>query len=362
MQVFAQRRKFAYQALATVYCLLSTVYLNEILTALVTGGTGFVGSHVAKLLVERGERVRALVRANSNRANLAALDSRLLEMVCGDLNDAESLRQAMRGCDTLYHVAADYRLWSRNPQELYDSNVGGTRKILQAAADAGVSKIVYTSTVGALGIPQDGSPGNETTAVLESAMIGHYKRSKFQAEAVAREFAANGLPVVITNPSTPVGEQDIKPTPTGQIIVDFLNRKIPAYIDTGLNLVDVRDVAAGTILAGEHGVPGERYILGNRNVTLQQMLQMLAEITGLPAPKTQMPYAVAYVAVGIENLAANLFRKAPTHPFEGVKMARHKMFFDASKAVNELGLPQSPIEDALTRAADWFRANGYVKN
>ena len=331
------------------------------MTALVTGGTGFVGSHVARLLVERGETVRALARASSRLDNLTALNSRLLEIVPGDLNDAESLRQALRGCDTLYHVAADYRLWSRNPQELYDSNVGGTRRILQAAKDAGVAKIVYTSTVGALGIPADGSPGNETTPVLESAMIGHYKRSKFQAEAVAQEFAANGLPVVITNPSTPVGEQDIKPTPTGQIIVDFLNRRIPAYVDTGLNLVDVRDVAAGTILAGERGVPGERYILGNRNVTLQQILQMLAEITGLPAPKTQMPYAVAYAAVGIENIAANLLRRAPTHPFEGVKMARHKMFFDASKAVTELGLPQSPVEDALARAVAWFRANGYMR-
>ena len=332
------------------------------MTALVTGGTGFVGSHVARLLVERGESVRALARGSSRLDNLTALDSRLLEIVTGDLNDADSLRQAMRGCDTLYHVAADYRLWSKYPQELYDSNVGGTRKILQAAQDAGVAKIVYTSTVGALGIPQDGSPGNETTPVSESKMIGHYKRSKFQAEEVAREFAANGLPVVITNPSTPVGEQDIKPTPTGQIIVDFLNRKIPAYIDTGLNLVDVRDVAAGTILAGERGVPGERYILGNRNVTLQEILQMLAAITGQPAPKVRMPYAVAYIAVGVENLAANLLRKAPTHPFEGVKMARHKMFFDASKAARELQMPQTPIEDALARAVAWFRANGYVRS
>ncbi len=331
------------------------------MTALVTGGTGFVGSHVARQLVERGESIRALARGSSRLDNLTALDSRLLEIVTGDLNDADSLRQAMRGCDTLYHVAADYRLWAKNPQELYDSNVGGTRKILQAAKDAGVAKIVYTSTVGALGIPQDGSPGNETTPVSESNMIGHYKRSKFQAEEVARDFAANGLPVVITNPSTPVGEQDIKPTPTGQIIVDFLNRKIPAYIDTGLNLVDVRDVAAGTILAGEHGKPGERYILGNRNVTLQEILQMLAAITGQPAPKVRMPYPVAYIAVGVENLAANLLGKAPTHPFEGVKMARHKMFFDASKAVRELQMPQSPIEDALARAVEWFRANGYVK-
>ena len=320
-----------------------------------------MGSHVARLLTGRGESVRALVRPNSRRDNLASLDPRLLEYVCGDLNDSDSLREAMRGCDALYHVAADYRLWSRDPQELYRSNVGGTRKILQAAQDAGVAKIVYTSTVGALGLPHDGTPGNETTPVAESDMIGHYKRSKFQAEQVAREFAANGLPVVITNPSTPVGEQDIKPTPTGQIIVDFLNRKIPAYIDTGLNLIDVRDVATGTILAGERGVPGERYILGHQNLTLQQMLRMLAEITGLPAPKVQMPYAAAYLAVGVENLIANALHRAPAHPFEGVKMARHKMFFDASKAVNALGLPQSPVQDALARAVEWFRANNYVK-
>lgn len=332
------------------------------MTALVTGGTGFVGSHVARLLVERGGQVRALARASSRLDNLISLDSRLLEIVPGDLSDAESLKQALRGCDTLYHVAADYRLWSKNPQELYDANVGGTRKILQAAKEAGVAKIVYTSTVGALGIPQDGSPGNETTPVAESNMIGHYKRSKFQAEEVAREFAANGLSVIITNPSTPVGEQDIKPTPTGQIIVDFLNRKIPAYIDTGLNLVDVRDVAAGMILAGERGIAGERYILGNRNVTLQQILQMLAEITGLPAPTVRMPYPIAYVAVGVENIAANLLRRAPTHPFEGVKMAKHKMFFDAAKAVRELQMPQSPIEEALARAVEWFRANGYIRN
>lgn len=325
---------------------------------LVTGGSGFVGCHVARELVERGETVRALVRPASRRDNLAHLG---VEFVCGDLTDPASLREAVQGCAMLYHVAADYRLWAADPQELYRSNVEGTRSLLQAALEAGVSKVVYTSTVGALGIPKDGTPGNEETPVSEADMIGHYKRSKFLAEQEARAFVAKGLPVIITNPSTPIGENDIKPTPTGQIIVDFLNRKMPAYVDTGLNLIDVRDVAIGTILAGERGRPGERYILGHQNTTLKEIFDLLADITGIPAPKVQMPYAVAWAAVGLENAFANLLHRAPAHPFEGVKMARKKMFFDASKAVRELGLPQSPIREALSRAVDWFRAKGYVK-
>lgn len=331
------------------------------MVALVTGSTGFVGSHVARLLVERGDRVRLLVRKSSRVENLAALDPRLAERFVGDLADPASLRAAVRGCDRLYHVAADYRLWARDPQELYRANVEGTSQLMAAARDEGMTRIVYCSTVGALGIPHDGSPGNEETPVSETDMIGHYKRSKFQAERAVQQFAAEGLPVVIVNPSTPVGEQDLKPTPTGQIIVDFLNRRLPAYVDTGLNLVDVRDVAAGMLLTAEHGVVGQRYILGNENFTLKQMLELLAEITGLPAPKVQMPYGVAWLAVGMENLiVSGLLRRTPAHPFEGVKMARHKMFFDPSKAVRELGLPQSPVRTALERAVDWFRANGYV--
>ncbi len=331
------------------------------MTTLLTGGTGFVGSHVARLLTERGERVRLLVRKSSRQDNLATLDSRLTELFCGDLSDPSSLREAVRGCGKLYHVAADYRLWARDPQELYRANVDGTRHLLTAARDEGLSRIVYCSTVGALGLPHDGSPGTETTPVAETDMIGHYKRSKFLAEREAQRFADAGLPVVIVNPSTPVGEQDIKPTPTGQIIVDFLNRRLPAYIETGLNLVDVRDVAVGMLLAAEHGVPGERYILGNQNLTLKQMLDLLAEITGLPAPKVQMPYAVAWLAVGMENLiVSGLLRRTPAHPFEGVKMARHTMFFDPSKAVRELGMPQTAVREALSRAVDWFRAHGYV--
>lgn len=332
------------------------------MTALVTGGTGFVGCHVARLLVERGTPIRALVRPNSRRDNLADLNPALTEIVCGDLTDPASLREAVRGCDTLYHIAADYRLWSRDSQELYRSNVEGTRALLEAARAGGVSRVVYTSTVGALGIPSDGSPGTEATPVSESDMTGHYKRSKFLAEQEAQRFAAEGLPVIIVNPSTPVGEKDIKPTPTGQIVVDFLNRRLPAYVDTGLNLVDVRDVAEGMLLAAEHGRAGERYILGNRNLTLKEMLEMLAALTGMRAPRVRMPYAVAWTAVGIENMIADcLLHRAPAHPFEGVKMARRRMFFDASKAVRELGLPQSPVERALERAVAWFRDNGYVK-
>ncbi len=332
------------------------------MASLVTGATGFVGFHVAQQLVARGEQVRVLARPNSRRDNIAALGTVNVETVDGDLTDGDSLRRAVQGCDTLYHVAADYRLWAKDPQELYRANVDGTRRLLEIAKAAGLRKIVYTSTVGALGIPHDGTSGNEDTPVTVSNMIGHYKRSKFLAEEAVRQFALEGLPVVIVNPSTPIGERDIKPTPTGQIIVDFLNRKMPAYVDTGLNLIDVRDCAAGILLAAERGRIGERYILGNRNTSMQEMLQMLAAITNLPAPKVKMPYALAWLAVGAENIVMDrLLNRVPAHPFEGVKMARHKMFFDASKAVRELGLPQSPVEDALKRAVEWFRANGYVK-
>ena len=330
---------------------------------LVTGATGFIGHHVAKLLVERGRKIRVTVRASSRTENIDCLNPEFVEKAEADLTNPESLKSALHGVKTLYHVAADYRLWAKDPQELYRANVDGTRALLQIAKEAGVEKIVYTSTVGALGIPKDGTSGTESTPVSEANMIGHYKRSKFLAEQVAQEFASGGLPLVIVNPSTPVGENDIKPTPTGQIILDFLNRKLPAYVDTGLNLIDVRDCAEGILLAGERGRIGERYILGNQNVSLREMLEMLSEITGLPAPKVKLPYQFAYVAVGIENLIAeHIFHKAPEHPFEGVKMAKYKMFFDASKAVNELGLRQSDVRLALKRAVDWFRANGYVKS
>ena len=329
---------------------------------LVTGATGFVGHHVAKKLIERGCEIKVLSRPNSRRDNLDALPRGRYEVVEGDLTDAESLKSAMCGVRTLYHVAADYRLWSRDPKQLYRANVEGTRTLLQIATDSGVERVVYTSTVGALGIPKDGSSGTENTPVSEANMIGHYKRSKFLGEQAAQEFAGKGLSLVIVNPSTPIGENDIKPTPTGRIILDFLNRKIPAYVDTGLNLIDVRDCAEGIILAGERGRSGERYILGNRNMTLREMLEALSEITGLPAPKVRLPYGFAWLAVGIENIVADrILRREPEHPFEGVKMAKYKMFFDATKAVKELGLPQSNPHEALRRSVEWFRENHYVK-
>jgi dihydroflavonol-4-reductase len=327
---------------------------------LVTGATGFIGSHVARKLVERGDNVRVLVRRSSRIDNLEGLD---VEPVYGDLREPESLTAALCGCDALFHVAADYRLWSRNPQELYDSNVGGVRNIFCAAKHAGVEKIVYTSSVGALGIPSDGSPGTEETPVALDDMVGHYKRSKFLAEEEARRFVGEeGLPIVIVNPSTPVGENDIKPTPTGKIVVDFLKRRLPAFVDTGLNIVDVRDVAEGHLLALERGKPGERYILGSRNITLQEILRTLASITGLPAPRRRIPFGLAYAAAWTDTmLFGSILRREPHIPLEGVKMARKHMYFDTGKAVRELSLPQSPIEEALRRAIEWFRANGYAK-
>jgi dihydroflavonol-4-reductase len=329
---------------------------------LVTGATGFVGSHVARQLVERGDTVRALVRRSSRIDNLASLD---VEPIYGDLHDPDSLKQAVRGVSRVFHVAADYRLWSRDPRELYKSNVEGTLNLLRAAKSEGVERFVYTSTVGVLGIPcgQAALPGTEETPVTLDEMVGHYKRSKFLAEEEARKFARDeSVPVVIVNPSTPVGENDIKPTPTGKIVVDFLNRKMPAYIQTGLNLIDVRDVAAGHLLAAEKGVVGERYILGNENVTLKQILDLLAEITGLKPPRVQMPFGVAMSAARLDTLIfGTILRREPHIPLEGVKMARKHMYFDSGKAVRDLGLPQSPIRDALARAAEWFQANGYVR-
>jgi len=325
---------------------------------LVTGATGFIGSRVARLLSGRGERVRALVRTTSRRENLEGLD---LDLVTGDLQDPESLRRAVAGCEVVYHVAADYRLSARDPQELQRSNVEGTRSLLEACGAAGVAKVVYTSSVGALGIPADGTPGTEATPVALSDMIGVYKRTKFLAEQEALRFAAEGLPVVIVNPSTPVGPGDIKPTPTGRMIVDFLNGRMPAYVDTGLNLVDVDDVAAGHLLAAERGRVGEKYILGNRNMTLREILETLAEITGLPAPRMRMPYAVALGAGYASRIGSLITGGEPGIPLEGVRMARKKMFFDASKAVRQLGLPQTPVETALARAVRWFDEHGYVR-
>jgi dihydroflavonol-4-reductase len=324
---------------------------------LITGATGFIGSRVARQLVARGDRVRALVRPTSRLTNLDGLG---VELATGDLHDPGSLRRAVDGCSAVYHLAADYRIWSPDAESLYRSNVDGTRGVLEACRAAGVEQVVYTSSVGALGIPSDGSPGTEATPVTIRDMIGNYKRSKFLAEQEALKFASEGLPLVIVNPSTPVGPGDIKPTPTGKIVVDFLNGRMPAFLDTGLNLVDVDDVAAGHLLAAERGRTGEKYILGNRNMSLQELLGTLASITGLPAPRVRIPYWFALCAGRVDSGVARLMRREPHVPIEGVLMARKKMYFDASKAVRELGLPQTPVEAALERAVRWFYDNGYV--
>ena len=324
--------------------------------SLLTGGTGFVGAHLARALTERGDRVRCLVRAGSRLDNLEELT---VELVRGDLRDPESLARAAEGCDEIYHCAADYRLWAPDPAEIYENNVGGTRNVLEAAARAG-ARVVYTSSVGALGLHTDGTPADETAPVTVDDMIGHYKRSKFLAEREAERAAAAGQPVVIVNPSTPIGELDIKPTPTGQVIVDFLNRKVPAYVDTGLNLIDVRDVARGHLLAAVRGRPGEKYILGNRNLSLKQILELLSGITGLPAPRVKLPHAVPLAAAHVSELWGRLRGKPPRISPESVRMSMKRMYFDAGKAVRELGLPQSPVQDALERAVRWFTDHGYV--
>jgi dihydroflavonol-4-reductase len=327
--------------------------------ALVTGGTGFVGSRVVRKLIERGESVRCLARPTSVLRNLERLP---VELAYGDLQDPASLAAAVKGCETVYHVAADYRLWSRDPRELYRSNVDGTRNLLAAAEGAACEKFVHCSSVGTLGIPEDGAPGTETTPVSLDNMTGHYKRSKFLAEQEALKAAARGFPVIIVNPSTPVGPNDIKPTDTGRIITRFLNGKMPAYLDTGLNLVDVDDVAEGHLLAARKGRIGEKYILGCRNMTLREILETLAALTGRRAPRVRIPYGVALgIAHVNQAFSGALLGREPGVPLEGVRMARKKMFFDAGRAVRELGLPQSPVETALERAITWFEENGYVR-
>lgn len=296
--------------------------------------------------------MRALCRPASQ---IRELD---VERVTGDLRDPESLRRAAEGCRYVFHVAADYRLWARDPQELYRSNVDGTRNLLDAAERAGAERIVYTSTVGCIGMPGDRN-GDEDTAVTIRDMAGHYKRSKWLAEQVALEKAQGGAPVVIVNPTAPIGDHDWKPTPTGKIIVDFLRGKLPAFVDTGLNLVDVRDTALGHLQAGERGRVGERYILGCENLTLQEILARLGEIAGKPAPKMKVPYVIAYAAGTISTAWAGITGRTPLAPLEGVKMARKKMFVSHAKAAHELGFSPGPVNTALTRAVEWFRANGY---
>jgi dihydroflavonol-4-reductase len=331
---------------------LSATPVSLLPVTLVTGASGFLGWHIARALIERGHRVRALCRPASHIRELE------VERVTGDLRDPESLSRAVAGCKMIFHVAADYRLWSRHPQELYRSNVDGTRNVLEAASREGVERIVYTSTVGCIGMPHN-SLGDEDTPVSITDMAGHYKRSKWLAEQVVLEKARTGLPVVIVNPTAPVGDHDWKPTPTGKIILDFLRDKLPAFVDTGLNLVDARDTAMGHLLAAEHGRIGERYILGSENLTFQQILERLALIADKPAPVMKIPYALAYATGAVTTAWANITGREPIAPLEGVRMARKKMFVTHAKAVRELGFSPAPADAPLRRAVDWFRANGY---
>jgi dihydroflavonol-4-reductase len=326
---------------------------------LITGASGFVGSAVLRQLIAAGHTVRALVRPNSDRRNLADLP---VEIVTGDLTDRASLDRALLGCSALFHLAAVYRLWVPQPQEIYETNVTGTRNLMIAAANTGVKRIVYTSSVATLGLTRDGSPADEDTPVSLADMIGHYKRSKFLAEAEVKKLAdEQGLPVVIVNPSTPVGPRDIKPTPTGRIIVDALSGRMPAYVNTGLNLVHVDDVAIGHLLAFERGTIGERYVLGARNMTLKEILTELAAITGGQAPRIRLPHnlvlPIAYVSEAWTRLTHG---NEPWVPLVGVRLAKKKMFFSSEKAKRVLGYNPRPIEEALRDAVDWFRRNGYI--
>jgi len=326
--------------------------------AFVTGATGFVGSHVARALAEQGADLRLLVRPTSPTANIEGLRG---DRVVGDLCDLESLKSAMAGCDVVFHVAADYRLWARDPREMYRSNVEGTRNVIQAAQLASVRRVVYTSSVSTMGFTRNGHLAHEDSPVNLREMIGHYKKSKFQAESLALEAGRNGAAVIVVNPTTPVGERDIKPTPTGRIIVDFLKRKFPAYVDTGLNLVDVKECARGHVTAMEKGKPGERYVLGGENLSLKQILDKLAAITGLPSPRVKLPYAIA-LATGVVDTAIRgvLLRREPRVTIDAVRMGRKKMFVSSAKAERELGWQIVPVDNALRRAVEWFREYRYA--
>lgn len=326
--------------------------------AFLTGATGFLGSHVALALADQGAALRLLVRANSNTKNIDELKA---DRVIGDLRDPASLEKGIAGCDVVFHVAADYRLWVRDPDEMYRSNVQGTRAILEAARKNKVRRVVYTSSVATMGFTSNGQPANENSPVSLDNMIGPYKRSKFLAEQVAIEAARAGQDIVIVNPTTPIGERDIKPTPTGRIVVDFLKRKFPAYVDTGLNLVDATECARGHILALERGKSGERYILGGENLTLKQILDKLGAITGLPSPSIRVPYVLA-LATGVvdEVITGRIRGKEPRATIDAVRMGRKKMFVTSSKAERELGWKSLPVDQALRRAVEWFRENGYA--
>jgi dihydroflavonol-4-reductase len=328
--------------------------------ALVTGGTGFVGANLARELLAAGATVRVLARPGGDRR---ALDGLKVEIAEGDLLDAPSLARACSGVGTVYHVAADYRLWAPDPGALHRVNVEGTRAMLEAAGAAGVRRVVYTSTVGALGLPKDGGAGTEDTPVSVADMVGAYKRSKFLAEQVALGLARRGLPVVIVNPSAPIGPWDVKPTPTGQMVVDFMRGRMFATLDTGLNLVHVRDVARGHVLAAERGTVGEKYILGaaHGNVSLAEIGRLLAEITGRRPPRLRVPYAVAWCGAACMEAVARVTGGAPRVPLTAVRMARKRMYFSPAKAIRELSLPQTDVREALREAVEWFAARGYAR-
>ena len=325
----------------------------------ITGATGFVGSHVARALAVQGAELRLLVRPTSRMENIADLRA---EVATGDLREPQSLKKAMAGCEFVFHVAADYRLWVRDPEQMYRANVEGTRAIIRAAQESGVRRVIYTSSVATMGFTREGHIAGENSPVSIRDMVGHYKRSKFMAEQIALEAGHKGANVVVVNPTTPIGEYDIKPTPTGRIVVDFLKRKFPAYVDTGLNLADVKEVARGHLLAMEKAQPGERYILGGENLTLKQILDKLAALTGLPSPKLKVPHAVAMAFAVFDQLFTGMvLGKEPRATIDAVKMGRKKMFASSAKAEQELGYRVVPVESALRRAIEWFQAHGYVE-
>jgi len=326
--------------------------------ALVTGGTGFIGSSIVRALLRAGYEVRVLIRNGSDTRNLDGLE---IERVIGDITDPMSLARAMRGCTHVFHAAALYSFWVTIPGLIERVNVQGTRNVLRAALEAGIERVVYTSSVAALAVPEDGTPVDELTPIDPGKIIGAYKRSKYAAEQVALEYVAKGLPVIIVNPSFPVGPRDIKPTPTGQTIVDFLNHRLPAYVDTGMNVVDVDDVARGHVLAAEKGRIGERYILGGKNMTMGELLALLSKITGIRAPRMRMPYqpllALSYLNAGWCRMTKTTPRMTP----DTIRMSRHYMYYNPAKAIDELGLPQTEPQVALAKAVDWYVENGYGK-
>jgi dihydroflavonol-4-reductase len=338
-------------------------HVRTTLTAMVTGATGFLGSHVARVLADGGANLRFLVRPTSDTRNIEPFHH--ADRVVGDLRDIDSLKHAMSGCDVVFHVAADYRLWTPTKadiDQMYRSNVEGTRAVIAAAQEVGVQRVVYTSSVATMGFRHDGTLVDESAPVSLGQMISHYKKSKFLAEQVALDAGKKGAPVVVVNPTTPIGEQDVKPTPTGRIILDFLKKKFPAYVDTGLNLVDVHECARGHVLAMENARPGERYILGGENLKLKQILDKLSNITGLPSPKVKLPYAVALGFGALDTLVSGyLMKRQPRASLDEVRMGRKIMFVSSAKAESELGWRILPVDNALRRAVEWFEANGYVR-